>query len=227
MADACQDCGGRTIVVADAIIQCTSCGRIFDYPVAAEPQIGPEGETPIEIPIPGWQETPFTELSGSPSIESLTPARDANLSSKYLGGHLRKLSMRRDLFIIGGAFVLIGSFIMLFSPFISLVATKALIESDLGHVIGWADILNLVLMSGPGMLICFGMTVSVILSLYGLYMATMMVRGMMSSRMEVFLSALAMGIIGAVISLLTIGGLLGVAGAALIVIGGSITALPV
>jgi len=122
---------------------------------------------------------------------------------------------------------LLGSFVMLLSPFVALGMAKILLEAEVEHAVGWAWILHIVLGSGPGMLICFGMFVSVTFSLYGVYMGMMMTRGAIDSRAEIFLSTIAMGVMGSAISLLTIGGLLGVAGAGLIVIGGLVSVLPV
>ena len=127
---------------------------------------------------------------------------------------------------IGGGFILLGSIIMLLSPLISFIAAKAIAEAEGGHSIGWADVLNAMLVTGPGMIICFGTIIVLAISIYGIYMGVMMVQGTMPSKKEIFFTALAMGVVGSIISFLAIGGLVGFGGALMIAAGGLFAALP-
>jgi len=205
MTGACPECGGVTTVLADATEQCTSCGHILGTVDASEPQTEYVEGVPVRVP---------------------GTAKDPVASYIYAEGLARQQRFKSVFSAIGGGFILLGSIIMLLSPLISFIAAKAIAEAEGGHSIGWADVLNAMLVTGPGMIICFGTIIVLAISIYGIYMGVMMVQGTMPSKKEIFFTALAMGVVGSIISFLAIGGLVGFGGALMIAAGGLFAALP-
>ncbi len=225
MSDACPDCGGGMTVSADATVQCTKCGRVFaDLSATAEARTVAEVETTFETEPSGLPQATSQESIDWPLEERPRPTQAWYRRATRLARRPEVLVWRRTSMAVGGAIVLLGSIVLLSSLFLSLVVAKGLAEGVAGEAITWAQVMHAMLSTGPGMAVCFGLFIIMILGLYSLYMSTMMIRGFLDSRVEFALSAVIIGIAGIALSLLTIGGLIGAAGAGLILVGGLVGA---
>ena len=183
---------------------------------------GTEGDVPEDAETSDTHEVSRPEPAGGSEEGFMQSAREPFWRAMSLNDRLREARVRRDLLMAGGVLVLIGSILMLLSPFVALVVARAVIEGETGQTVDWVHMIFEVLISGAGLIVCFGTIVMVALSLYGIHMGVTMIRGVIPSPLEAGFTIIVVGEVGSMISLFVTGGIIGFVGAILVLIGGLI-----
>jgi hypothetical protein len=121
----------------------------------------------------------------------------------------------------GGAIVYLGAVILILAPFFSLLMLQALVSAEAGRSVSWGEMMDAMAGTSLGEILCMGVFIIIALGFAAIAAGYYMRKGSdLSSPTRPAVAAIVMGVLGTFLSVLIVGGLVGLIGGIMVAVGG-------